>query len=70
MEYFIKEGWQLNPNEKIVKAITKRINICDGECPCSNPGKTRLDRICPCLEYRKNNICHCQLYIKKEIENE
>ena len=25
MEYFVKEGWQLNPNEKIVKGITKAI---------------------------------------------
>lgn len=65
MEFFIKEGWKLNPNEKIVNAITKRIKICDGECPCVNPGKTREDRLCPCKEYRENDVCHCQLYIKK-----
>lgn len=65
MEYFIKEGWKLNPNEKIVNAITKRIGICDGECPCHNPGKTREDRLCPCLEYREKDICHCNLYIRE-----
>jgi len=25
MNYLIKKGWQLNPNEKVVAAITKRI---------------------------------------------
>jgi ferredoxin-thioredoxin reductase catalytic subunit len=60
-----KEGWDLNPNDKVVNAILKRIQICDGECPCVNPGKTREDRICPCKEYRENDICHCKLYIKK-----
>jgi len=32
--FFIKEGWKLNPNEKIVNAILKRIEKCEGECPC------------------------------------
>ena len=66
MKILIKKGWQLNPNEKVVNAITKRIKICNGECPCSNPGKTVEDKICPCKEYRENDICHCQLYIKKD----
>lgn len=64
MEYFIKPGWQLNPNDKVVKSITKRIAICDGECPCHNPGETVEDRLCPCKEYRDNDICHCNLYVK------
>jgi len=62
---FVKEGWQLNPNEKIVKAILKRIEANDGECPCQNPGKTKEDRTCPCKEYRENDICHCTLYVRK-----
>lgn len=66
MEYYIKDGWRLNPNEKVVAAITKRIVICQGECPCSNPGKTVEDRTCPCKEYRENDVCHCQLYVKEE----
>lgn len=61
-----KEGWQLNPNDKVVNAILKRCELNNGECPCDNPGKTREDRLCPCLEYRENNICHCTLYIKKD----
>lgn len=63
MRILIKKGWKLNPNEKVVNAIIKRINKCDGECPCDNPGKTREDRLCPCKEYRENNICHCNLYV-------
>ena len=65
MEYFVKEGWKLNPSEKIIAAITKRIAACGGECPCANPGKTVEDRLCPCKEYRENDTCHCQLYIKE-----
>lgn len=63
MDYFIKPGWQLNPNEKVVAAITKRIAICDGECPCDNHSE---DNHCPCTDYKEKDICHCGLYIKKE----
>lgn len=59
-----KEGWELNPNDKVVNAILKRCEACDGECPCTNPGETREDRLCPCAEYRLNDKCHCKLYIK------
>ena len=65
MKYLIKEGWKLNPNKKVVNAIIKRIQKCNGECPCVNPGKTIEDRMCPCKSYREDDICHCQLYIKK-----
>ena len=67
MEYMIKPGWQLNPNEKLVKAISHRIELCQGECPCTNPGKTLEDRLCPCKEYREHDICHCKLYVKKDV---
>ena len=40
----IKEGWILNPNEKVRNSIIKAIERCDGECPWSNPGKTLEDR--------------------------
>ena len=60
-----KEGCELNPNDKIVNGILKRLEVCNGECPCDNPGETIEDRLCPCKEYRENNICHCTLYIKK-----
>lgn len=54
IEILRKEGWQLNPNDKILNAILKRIEVNHGECPCVNPGKTHEDRFCPCKEYREN----------------
>ena len=68
ISYCPKEGWRLNPNEKVVMAILKRIDANNGECPCDNPGKTRQDRLCPCKEFRENNICHCTLFVKDGTE--
>lgn len=56
----------LNPSDKVINAILRRVEICDGECPCANPGETRVDRMCPCKEYRERDICHCGLYVKQE----
>ncbi len=65
IQIFRKEGWQLNPNDKLVNAILKRIEMNNGECPCENNSE---DKHCPCLDYRQNDICHCPLYIKKECK--
>lgn len=65
MEYFIKnENWELNPNEKIVKGITKGIIRNNGHCPCANDSE---DTKCPCSNYREHDYCCCKLYIKKEM---
>lgn len=64
MEYLVKPGWRLNPNQKVVDAIARRCEMNDGECPCHNPGETREDRLCPCKEYREKDVCHCQLYVR------
>jgi len=61
-----KEGWVLNPDDKVVNAVLKRAEANGGECPCHNPGVTREDRLCPCKEYREKDRCHCTLYIKAE----
>lgn len=61
-----KEGWKLNPDDKVVNAIMKKIALNGGECPCNNGGETLEDRICPCKDYRENDICHCTLYIKED----
>lgn len=67
MEYFIKdETWMLNPNEKVVKGITKGVERNDGHCPCHNTGE---DTLCPCSNYRLHDHCCCNLYVKKPIEN-
>ncbi len=66
IKIFRKEGWILNPNDKVVNAILTRAEENNGECPCQNPGITHEDRCCPCKEYRENDVCHCSLYIKPE----
>ena len=63
MEFYIKEGFKLNPNEKVVKAILKGIERCGGECPCHNAS---IDKKCPCESYRLRDKCHCNLYVKIE----
>lgn len=64
MEYLIKEGWQLNPNEKIVKGITKAVERNEGMCPCVHE-ESDGDLHCPCESYRLRDKCCCQLYIKE-----
>lgn len=61
-----KKGWILNPNDKVVNAILRRIELNAGECPCNNGGKSRADRLCPCKDYVDNDICHCTLYVKED----
>jgi len=65
MQIFIKEGWMLNPKEKTVNSIIKAIERNDGECPCMNPGINHEERLCPCKSYREDDICHCNLYVRK-----
>lgn len=62
MEYFVKEGWKLNPNEKIVKGVTRGIEHNNGECPCHNDSE---DKHCPCSNYRLHDHCCCSLYVKE-----
>lgn len=62
MEYFVKEGWKLNPNEKIVKGVTRGIERNNGECPCHNDSE---DKHCPCSNYRLQDHCCCSLYVKE-----
>lgn len=58
-----KEGWVLNPNDKVVNSILRRCEANNGECPCHNTGE---DKKCPCSDYREKDICHCGLYLKLE----
>ena len=59
----IKPGWKLNPNEKVVNAIIKGLNRCNGECPCQN---NSINKVCPCSNYRENDKCCCNLYVTDE----
>lgn len=61
---YIKQGWILNPSQKIVEGIKRALIRTEGECPCANIGRTREDRMCPCREYRENDHCCCNLYVR------
>lgn len=63
MEYQIKPGWQLNPNEKVVKGITKLLEKNNMVCPCVHM-EDDGDLRCPCESYRLRDKCCCKLYIK------
>lgn len=56
-----KEGWALNPNDKVVNGVLKMIENNNGECPCHNESE---DKHCPCSDYREKDKCHCNLYVK------
>ena len=64
-----KEGWELNPNDKVVNAILKRCEKLNGECPCHheewNENTPIEDKKCPCITFREKDECHCKLYVKK-----
>lgn len=59
----LREGWMLNPNEKIVNGIIKCINRCNGDCPCNNDSE---EKHCPCSNYRTKDKCCCKLYVKQD----
>jgi ferredoxin-thioredoxin reductase catalytic subunit len=54
-------GCILNPNDKVVNAILRRIDKCNGYCPCV--AERSEETKCPCVNYRNTGECHCQLYI-------
>ena len=59
----LREGWMLNPNEKIVNGIIKGINRCNGDCPCNNDS---VEKHCPCSNYRTKDKCCCKLYVNQD----
>lgn len=62
-----KEGWMLNPDDKIVNNIIRMVGNNGGHCPCKHPERQGHDQ-CPCHEYLANDKCYCKLYIKEEDE--
>lgn len=63
---FRKEGWILNPDDKVVNSIFKRVEQNSGLCPCHNDSE---DRHCPCSNYRVLDHCCCGLYKKIKKSN-
>lgn len=68
MSEFLFEGTILNPNEKIVNSIRKRLVKTDGYCPCNQKDVPKEDTKCPCLKYRTTGECCCTLYVKENDE--
>ena len=58
-----KEGWDINPNDKVVNGILRMLEKNNGECPCHNES---VNKQCPCSDYKEKDICHCTLYVKKD----
>lgn len=65
VDFFIKDGFIVNPNKKIVNGILNGLKRNNGHCPCHNKYSGTDDDICPCKSYREENYCCCNLYIKK-----
>ena len=65
-----KEGWKLNPNDRVVNAILRRCEKCDGLCPCTHDSEDYegKDLHCPCTDYKIKNVCECGLYVLDEIK--
>lgn len=59
------KGMIFNPNEKIVRAVIKRINKCEGYCPCVANSIGKEEYACPCVKAREEQECCCSLYIKE-----
>lgn len=64
------KGFVLNPNDRIVNSIFKRLGKTEGVCPCHheewNENTPIEDKLCPCSTYRNGDGCHCCLYVKEE----
>lgn len=68
IQIFRKPGFILNPSDKIVNAILKRVELNDGKCPCVHP-ENDGDLHCPCESYRERGMCYCTLYLKNASKN-
>lgn len=58
-----------NDDVEFVKQMKAAIKKNGGYCPCKF--EKNADTKCMCKEFReqKEGMCHCGLYIKKNIEN-
>ena len=65
MNYVKREGFKLNPNQKIVENITKLIDKNEGKCICHNESR---DTHCACTDFLEKGICHCGLYVKDSTQ--
>ena len=68
IEIYRKEGWKLNPNDRVVNAILRRCEKCDGLCPCTHDSENYKNKKKkrPCTENKIKNVCECGLYVLDE----
>jgi len=77
-EYARKNGWILNPDERVVAVVIRGIarnemKLGARYCPCrirsGNPKKDKA-LVCPCAyhqgEVGKEGHCHCNLFFRKD----
>jgi ferredoxin-thioredoxin reductase catalytic subunit len=61
------EGFEVNL--AALPAITRRLILADGQCPCAHPEwneSTPADmKECPCHTFRQERHCHCGLYVPR-----
>ena len=62
IQIYRKEGFILNPKDKVVNNIIRLATWNNGLCPCQ--GNTSKDKYCPCSNYKEKGICCCGLYVK------
>lgn len=58
----------LNPDNKVVEEVRKRVSDNDGYCPCALIHNE--DTKCMCREFRESTEsgpCHCDMYIKEIV---
>ena len=60
----MKRKMKLNPNKEIVQEVREGLKAKGGYCPC-RIGETE-DNICPCVPFREEGDCVCQLYVPVE----
>ncbi len=77
-DFASKNGYKLNPNEKIAEALAKSLVEREEKygaqyCPCRKiSGNLEEDKkiICPCIymreEIQKEGHCHCGLFTRVE----
>ena len=59
-----KDGWKINPDNKIVNSIFRDLGKYDGKCSYLNSYDN--NQICPCDDYLLYDKCMCNLYIRKD----
>lgn len=66
-DVFVRKGWSLNPNGRVVKSILSMCEKNGGLCPChhSDEDYEGRDLHCPCTDYTVKDKCVCGLYVKE-----